>query len=298
LSSGQSVTISACAPAPPPSAPVLTVSTICNDTNPVNRLSWTASTGATSYQVFRNGTALSLSLASTTLAYDDSAVVAGQQYAYFVRATNSAGSADSNSINISLLTTICQPPPQPFALSANTFCDISSSPAPGVNLTWTASANATGYAVFRDNTLLGSVTGTAFSDNSALAGQSYAYLIRASGSGGTTDSNIVNVHVESDVCTSPCSLSCAANVATSAQATTAVLFLLQQPSSCDTAGVTWTFGDGTQSKDVAPFHMYATPGTFRWTVTVGQGTSAMCQNNGLIVITAPPAPARRRPVRP
>jgi fibronectin type 3 domain-containing protein len=298
LSSGQSVTISACAPAPPPSAPVLTVSTICNDTNPVNRLSWTASTGATSYQVFRTGTELSLTLPSTTLAYDDSAVVAGQQYAYFVRATNSAGSADSNSINISLLTTICQPPPQPFALSANTFCDISSSPAPGVNLTWAASANATGYAVFRDDTLLGSVTGTTFTDNSALAGQTHAYLIRASGPGGTTDSNIVNVHVESDVCTSPCSLSCAANVATSAQATTAVLFLLQQPSSCDTAGVTWTFGDGTQSKDVAPFHIYATAGTFRWTVTVGQGTSAMCQNNGLIVVTAPPAPARRRPVRP
>jgi chitodextrinase len=155
----------------------------------------------------------------------------------------------------------------------------------------------TGYAVFRNDSLIGSVTGTAFTDNGALAGQSYTYLIRASGPGGTTDSNSVNLHVDPDICSGPCSLSCAANVATSAQATTAVLFLLQQPSSCDTAGVTWTFGDGTGSNDVGPFHIYASAGTFRWTVTVGQGTSAMCQNNGVIVITAPPVPAKRRAVR-
>jgi fibronectin type 3 domain-containing protein len=297
LSSGQAVTITTCAPGTPPSAPVLSVNTICNDTSPVNHLSWTASAGATNYQVFRDGTALSQTLPSTTTAYDDSAVAAGQTHAYFVRATNGAGSADSNSMNISLLTTICQPPPQAFTLSANTFCDLSSSPSAGVGLSWTASANATGYAVFRNDSLIGNVTGTAFSDNAALAGQSYTYLIRASGPGGTTDSNDVTVHVDPDICTGPCSLSCAANVAASAQATTAVLFLLQQPSSCDTAGVTWTFGDGIVSHDVAPLHIYATAGTFRWTVTVGQGTSAMCQNNGVIVITAPPVPAKRRAVR-
>ena len=296
LSSGQAVTVAACAPGTPPSPPLLSVSTICNDTSPVNRLSWTASAGATSYQVFRNDAALSLNLPSTTSAYDDTAAASGQQYAYFIRATNSAGSTDSNLINIALLTTICQPPPQPFTLSANTFCDLSSSPSAAVGLSWTASANVTGYAVFRNDSLIGNVTGRAFSDNGALAGQSYTYLVRASGPGGTTDSNSVGVDVP-DICSGPCSLSCAANVATSAQATTAVLFLLQQPSSCDTAGVTWTFGDGIVSKDVAPFHMYATPGTFRWTVTVGQGTSAMCQNNGVIVITAPPVPSKRRSVR-
>jgi fibronectin type 3 domain-containing protein len=298
LSSGQAVTITACAPAPPPAASVLSVSTICNDTNPVNRLSWTASAGTTTYQVFRNGTALSLNLPSTASAYDDSAVAAGQSYVYFVRATNSAGSADSNSINISLLMTICQQPPQAFTLSANTFCDISSSPSAGVNLHWTAAANAADYAVFRDGTLIGDVTGTAFSDTGVLAGQNHTYLIRASGLGGTTDSNSVDVHVDPEICSGPCSLSCAANVAASAQATTGVLFLLQQPSSCDAAGVTWTFGDGIVSNDVSPFHIYPNAGTFRWTVTVGQGTAAMCQNNGVIVITAPPVPAKRRSVRP
>jgi len=297
LSSGQSVTINACAPATPPTPPTLSVSTICNDTSPINRLSWTSSSGATSYQVFRNGTALSLSLPSTTLAYDDSAVAAGQTYAYFVRATNTAGNADSNTINISLVTTICQPPPQPFTLSANALCDISSSPSAAVSLSWTSSANVTSYAVFRDDTLIGSVTGTSFTDNAALAGKSYTYMVRASGPGGTTDSNIVNVQVDPGICTSPCSLSCAANVAASAQATTAVLFLLQQPSSCDTAGVTWIFGDGATSNAVAPFHIYTSAGTFHWTVTVGQGTPAICQNHGVIVITAPPVPPKGRAVR-
>lgn len=300
LSSGQSVTIasSTCAVVTPPSSALLSVNTICNDTSPVNRLSWTAAAGSANYTVFRDLAALSAALPATTLAYDDASVAPGQTHAYFVRAANAGGSSDSNSINLALPTTICQPPPGSFILSANAFCDISSSPSARVNLTWTASANATGYDVLRDDRPIGTVTGTAFSDSAALAGQSYTYVIRASGPGGTTDSNSVAVHVDPLVCTGPCSLSCAANVATSAPATTAVLFLLQQPSSCDTAGVTWTFGDGAVSNEVKTFHLYERAGTFRWTVTVGSATTGACQNSGTIIITAPPAAVKRRSVHP
>ncbi len=299
LSSGQSVTIAGpTCQVSPPSSPVLAVNTICNDTSPVNRLSWTSAAASANYTVFRDLTALSAALPATTLAYDDASVAPGQQHAYFVRASNVGGSSDSNSVNLALPTTICQPPPDAFTLTANTFCDVSSSPSAKVNLTWTASTNVTDYDVFRDGTPIGTVSGTVFTDNAALAGQSYTYVIRASGPGGTTDSNSVPVHVDPLICTGPCSLSCAANVAASAPATTAVLFLLQQPSSCDTAGVTWTFGDGAVSNGVSTFHLYESAGTFRWTVTVGNATAGVCQNSGTIIITAPPPSVRRRSVHP
>jgi fibronectin type 3 domain-containing protein len=296
LSSGQTVTISSSTC--PPTAPVLSGSMLCDGTSPSIHLSWTASANATNYMVFRNGAALSVLLPSSTLTYDDNSVAEGQTYAYSVRASNSRGSADSNTINISLPSTVCQPPPQSFTLSANAFCDISSSPAAAVSLIWTASANATGYLIFRDNIQIGGVAVTAFADNANIvAGQKYVYFIRASGPGGTTDSNSVEVHVDPSVCNGPCSFSCAVTVAASAPATSAVLFVLQQPSSCDTAGITWTFGDGTASNALAPSHLYTNMGTFRWTVTVGNITSGTCQNSGTIIITAAPAPAKRRAVR-
>ncbi|HXA20462.1 MAG TPA: PKD domain-containing protein [Thermoanaerobaculia bacterium] len=299
LSSGQSVTIaSSTCQVSPPSSPVLSVNTICNDTSPVNRLSWTAAANSANYTVFRDLTALSAALPATTLTYDDISVAAGQTHAYFVRASNVGGSSDSNSVNLALPATICQPVPGAFTLTANTFCDISSSPSAGVNLTWTASTNVTDYDVFRNDTAIGTVSGTAFTDSAALAGQSYTYVIRAAGPGGTTDSNSVVVNVDPLICNGSCSLSCAANVAASAPATTAVLFLLQQPSSCDTAGVTWTFGDGGVSNDVSTFHLYESAGAFRWTVTVGNPPAGVCQNSGTIIITSPPATVRRRSVHP
>src|ERR1019366_5565507 len=218
VSSGQSVTItSAICPATPPTQPVLSASTACNGTSPASHLSWTASANATSYVVFRNGSALPASLPSSTLAYDDTSVVPGQTYSYFVRAANGGGTADSNTINISLPTTICQPPPAPFALTAKAICDIASTPAAAIRLTWTVSANATSYAVFRAGTKIADLTATSFSDtDNIVAGQSYAYFVRASGPGGTTDSSESDVTVDPAVCQSPCSFACAANVVASA----------------------------------------------------------------------------------
>jgi fibronectin type 3 domain-containing protein len=298
LSSSSSVTITtATCPAPTPTTPALSESTICNDTSPSNHLSWTVSTNATSYIVFRNGAALSVSLPSSTLGYDDNAVVPGQSYAYFVRAANSGGSADSNTLNISLPTTICQPPPASFALTAKAICDISSTPAPVVRLTWTASANATGYSVFRADTKIADVTTTTLTDaTNIVAGQIYKYFVRASGPGGTTDSNEFEVLADASVCQVPCGFACAASVVASARAQFPVRFALQQQTSCEGVVATWSFGDGTGSIDLAPTHAYASPGTFRWTVTAGIATSATCQNSGTITITAVPAPAKRRAV--
>jgi fibronectin type 3 domain-containing protein len=298
LSSASSVTITnATCPAPAPTTPALSESTTCNGTSPANHLSWTVSTNATSYIVFRNGAALSASLPSSTLEYDDNAVASGQSYAYFVRAANSGGSADSNTLNISLPTTICQPPPGQFSLIAKAICDISSTPAPVVRLTWTASANATSYSVFRAGTKIADVTDTTLTDaTNVVAGQIYKYFIRAAGPGGTTDSNEFEVLADASVCQASCGFACAASVVASAREQFPVRFALQQQTSCEAVVATWSFGDGTGSIDLAPTHAYASPGTFRWTVTAGTATSATCQNSGTITITAVSAPAKRRAV--
>jgi len=53
-------------------------------------LSWSASTGATSYSVFRNGVSVGT---STTTSYTDSGLNASTSYSYYVEAVNSVGSS-------------------------------------------------------------------------------------------------------------------------------------------------------------------------------------------------------------
>ncbi|HEX7642345.1 MAG TPA: hypothetical protein VF472_09115 [Burkholderiaceae bacterium] len=60
-------------------------------------LSWTASSGATSYKIFRNGTSVGT---STSTSYTDGGLTASTTYSYYVEAVNSAGtSAASSTVN-------------------------------------------------------------------------------------------------------------------------------------------------------------------------------------------------------
>ena len=84
-------------------------SAIC-DTNPpaapAVRLNWSQSSGATSYELHRNGGVYVASLTGLTF-YNNLNVFAGQTYVYFVRARNSSGSKDSNSITVTVPSNIC-----------------------------------------------------------------------------------------------------------------------------------------------------------------------------------------------
>ena len=56
-------------------------------------LAWTATSGATSYTVLRDGTAVG-STASTT--FSDSGLTAGTTYSYTITATNTAGTSPTS----------------------------------------------------------------------------------------------------------------------------------------------------------------------------------------------------------
>jgi PKD repeat protein len=58
----------------------------------------------------------------------------------------------------------------------------------------------------------------------------------------------------------------------------------------------WSFGDGTGGATATPNHTYFLPGTYNWSLTVGDGKGASASASGTIVISAaPPTVAWRAP---
>jgi len=130
-------------------------------------LSWTASANATGYKVYR-GTTLVATQATTS--FVDSGLTNGTGYSYTVVATN--GSASSPASAAVSATPLAPPPAAPTGLTAtagNT----------AVALSWTAVASATSYHVYRNNVLVGSPTGTTYSDTGLTNGTSYTYYVKA-----------------------------------------------------------------------------------------------------------------------
>jgi cellulose 1,4-beta-cellobiosidase len=151
-------------------------------------LSWTASTGATSYTVKRattsNGPYTAVATGVTATSFVNTGLTNGTAYYYVVSAVNSAGES-ANSAQASATpvagTTI---PAAPTALAA-TAGDSQ------VSLTWTASTGATSYTVKRATTSGGpytavapSVTATGYVNTGLTNGTTYYYVVSAVNSAG------------------------------------------------------------------------------------------------------------------
>ncbi len=147
-------------------------------------LTWTASTGATSYNVKRSQTSGGpyTKIASPTAAsYADSGLTNGTPYYYVVSAVNSAGeSANSAEVHA---TPVAAVPAVPTGVSA----------APGnasVTVTWTASTGATSYNVKRSGTsggpytTIASPSTTSYADTGLTNGVPYYFVVSAVSSGG------------------------------------------------------------------------------------------------------------------
>jgi fibronectin type 3 domain-containing protein len=179
-------------------------STFCNSGSAAVRVSWTAGSGATSYVVNRNGSQISGTLSSVTLTYDDTSVVAGQNYTYSVVGSNSGGSTAAQAGSITPSASVCPPPA--FTLTAAATCNQTVTPPLAmVTLNWSASATATTYLIVRNGTQIGAVDGstTTFNDTGATSPQTYSYVVRAVGPGGTTMSNTATATVEVNMCSTP-----------------------------------------------------------------------------------------------
>jgi len=166
---------------PPPPVPADVTAT---PGNAVVTLAWTASTGATGYNVKRATTSggpyslLAQLAAATSNGYTDSSVTNGTAYYYVVSSLDAAGES-ANSAEVSATPKAPSvPPAAPTNLTAT----------PGnavVTLTWAASTGATGYNVKRATTnggpytQLAAATSPTYTDSSVTNGTAYYYVVSA-----------------------------------------------------------------------------------------------------------------------
>ncbi len=147
-------------------------------------LAFDAVAGAAGYNVYRaSGGAFTRANGAllTATAYKDAGLTAGTAYSYFVRAVSTTGAEGAPSTTVSAATTGHPPLPAPGNLT------VAGTTAASVSLTFTASAGAAGYNVYRAasaggtpskvNTAL--VTGTAFTDSGLSAATTYYYVVTA-----------------------------------------------------------------------------------------------------------------------
>ena len=151
-------------------------------------LSWTASTGATYYNVKRSlatGGSYLLVTSVTGTTFTDNGLTNGTAYYYVVSASNTSGeSANSTEVN-----TTPNPPPDPPAGLAVT-------PGTGTAaLTWSAAARATSYKVKRASSPTGpfstiaSPTTTSFTDSGLTQDAVYYYVVTGTSASGESYSS-------------------------------------------------------------------------------------------------------------
>ena len=180
-------------PPPPPTAPSAPTNLQATAGNAQVSLSWTAPSGATSYDVQRsssNGGPYSpIAPSVTKTSYTDTSVTNGTTYYYEVFAVNSVGP----SANAAQANATPQAPPQaPSNLTA----------LPGdavVSLNWSASTGAASYNVLRSMAVSSSfavisagVSTASYRDTSVTNGVTYYYVVQAVDVGGPSgNSNAV-----------------------------------------------------------------------------------------------------------
>lgn len=162
----------------PPATPTgLTVETATETSLTV---SWNASTGATSYQVFRDansgGSFTTKVYDGTGVSFTDGSLSSGVTYYYEVQATNQSGSSAKSIWQAG--TTAVEPAPTGLTVGSPTFTSLT--------VSWNQASGATGYRVVRDTNVGGTFatqayngTDTQFTDTSLASGDTYYYRVQS-----------------------------------------------------------------------------------------------------------------------
>jgi bacillolysin len=140
-------------------------------------LGWTASTdnvGVTGYRVYQNNSLLATVTSTST---NISSLSAGTTYQYYVTAIDAAGNVSAASTTLSVTTlSDTQAPTAPTNLAASNIAQTS------LTLSWTASTDnigVTGYRVYKNSSLLTTVTSTTTSITGLTPSTTYQFYVTA-----------------------------------------------------------------------------------------------------------------------
>ncbi len=159
--------------------------------NSVN-LTWTAVTGAASYNVKRataSGGPYTTVGTPTSNSYTDSVTANGTAFYYVVSAVGSSGLGESANSNEVVARPVMLVPAIPQGLSTT-------GGQGQISLTWNASANATGYIVKRGTsasgpfTQIGTTATNSYTDTTVTAGVTYYYVVVASNVDNQSDASV------------------------------------------------------------------------------------------------------------
>jgi fibronectin type 3 domain-containing protein len=153
-------------------------------------LQWTYEEDATSYRIYRSttpgGEGATPLATVTSSSYTDSAVTSGTTYYYEITALNGTTESARSSEYSTSGTGTGTAPPTPAGL-------VATAGNASVGLAWTASAGATGYAIYRGTaagaegaTPVGTSASNSFTDTGLTNGTTYYYTITASNAAGTS----------------------------------------------------------------------------------------------------------------
>jgi chitodextrinase len=165
-------------------------------------LSWTGSTGATSYSVFRgsknDGEVMTTPVGTVTgTTFTDTGLHNGTTYFYFVIANNAVGiSPTSNEISVAAGAADTVAPSAPTNLAATGTTGTSTT------LTWTASTDnvgVTGYDVLRNGATVATATGTSYVASGLSPSSTYTFQLKARDAAGnlSAGSNTITVTTSS-----------------------------------------------------------------------------------------------------
>jgi chitodextrinase len=154
-------------------------------------LAWNGSTddvAVTGYKVYRNGTLIGTTAASTT-SITDSGLSPVTNYTYTVRAFDAAGNVSPNSAALSTTTAYDTTAPSvPANLGSPSQTDTS------ISLTWdtaTDNVGVDGYDVYRGGTLITTTYTTNYTDSGRLVNTNYTYRVRAHDASGNNSAQSI-----------------------------------------------------------------------------------------------------------
>jgi poly(3-hydroxybutyrate) depolymerase len=157
-----------------------------NATDNSLELNWSAVTGASSYNVYRNGTKVG---SPAVTSYTDSGLQSGSTYNYTVKAVAANGVEGDGALTQGTTTGSAPILPAPSKLTGT------ANSATTVILSWSVVTGAQSYNVYRNNTKVGNSTGTGYTDSGLTKQTTYSYTVSAVNSAGVEGSKSSAVSV-------------------------------------------------------------------------------------------------------